>query len=59
MVSEIQSPIRENLIKILRRKNGFLDVKEEEKKIEEGLRSFVDTDEVKNKISEEFKKLFN
>jgi hypothetical protein len=59
IVSEIQSPIREKLIKILKHKKGFLDVKEEEKKIEEGLRSFVDTDEVKNKISEEFKKLFN
>ena len=57
--SEIQSPTREKIIELYKDKSGFLDVKQEEKNNEKGLRSLVDTDEVKNKIIEEFKKLFD
>ena len=36
----------------------FLDVKPKVAEIKEELRSIVETDEIKNKISEEFKKMF-
>lgn len=57
IVSEIQSPFVEKLIELYRHSSSFLDVKQEEKNNEKGLRSYVDNDEIKNKMLEEFKKL--
>ena len=59
IVSEIQAPERTKKIEELRNIKGFLDVKPKAEEIEEELRSIVETDDVKNKISEEFKKIFN
>ena len=56
IVSEIQAPEREEKTKELKNVEGFLDVKPKTAEIEEELRSIVETEEVKNKISEEFKK---
>ena len=57
IVSEIQAPERTKKIEELKNIEGFLDVKSKSEEIEEDLRSIVETDEVKNKISEEFKKV--
>jgi hypothetical protein len=59
IVSKIQAPERQKKIKEFENVEGFYNVKTKEEEIEEGLRSIVETDEVKNKISEEFKKLFD
>ena len=58
IVSEIQAPERTKKIKELKNKEGFLEVKSKEVEIKEELRSIVETDEIINKISEEFKKMF-
>ena len=52
IVSEIQEPERTKKIKELKNTEGFLDVKPKAEEIEEELRSIVETDELKNKISE-------
>ena len=59
IVSEIQAPERTKKIEELRNIQGFLQVKPKSKEIEEELRSIVETDDIKNQISEEFKKMFN
>ncbi len=58
IVREIQAPEREKKIKELENVEGFYYVKHKEEEIEEELRSIVDTDDVENKISQEFKKVF-
>ena len=58
IVSEIQAPERSKKIKELKKVEGFLDVKPKAAEIENELRSIVETEEVKNKISEEFRKTF-
>jgi hypothetical protein len=59
IISEIQTPEQQKIIKELENVEGFYYVKPKEKEIEERLRAMVDTDEVKNKISEEFHKKFS
>ena len=59
IVSEIQAPKRTKKREELGKIEGFLEVKLKTEEIKEDLRSDVETDDVKNKISEEFKKLFN
>ena len=58
IVREIQAPERTKKIEELKNIEGFLDVKPKAQEIEEELRSSVETDKVKNIISEEFNKLF-
>jgi hypothetical protein len=59
-ITEFQKPIKEEWMERLRNGTykGLLDVELYKKLIEEELRSTVETDEIKNKISEEFKKMF-
>ena len=58
IVNEIQAPKRTKKREELGKIEGFLEVKLKTEEIKEDLRSDVETDDIKNKISEEFKKMF-
>ncbi len=59
IVSEVQTPEQQKIIKQLANVEGFYYVKPKEKEIEERLRSLVETEGVKKKIIEVFNKKFS